>query len=313
MNTYDFANKTYRKFKLTLDDLGYSDEQLIQIKKAASSPEGAIIVSGIAGSGRKTTLYALMKEQLKEQQLNPNGFKAVSVEYIRSYEIDGLIQIPVTMDESIEDPFDYASRRALHIDSDLIMYDELRNEKYFKRFVETIQSGHKVFTSVHASSALGIIQRFKMFDIPNDTMGKQDFISGLIYQTPVPVLCDECAVSFESFKAKAMDIQSKILLKRAESVYSTNELKSLRFKNQTGCEYCSNGHIGRTIVAEVVIPDEVMRKHITKGQIKEAYQYHIENGGKILLDHGIEKVKNGICDIQEMERRIGYLSTNVPE
>jgi len=181
------------KKPLTLEQLGYNKKLTFGIKQSIAQPVGLTIISGTTGSGKSTTLQNILLGKINER----NGeIKVITVEDPPEYFIPGATQVPVIRDEkgNAEQGFSKAIKAAMRSDPDVIMVGEIRDEQSATLTVQAVQSGHQVFSTIHAQSALGILNRIENLGVGRDILGSPEFIAGLIYQKLLPILCPHCSI-----------------------------------------------------------------------------------------------------------------------
>lgn len=287
-----------------LEKLGYTDSQVSAANLAVSKPVGVTVIAGTTGSGKSTSLKNML---LKKIASYAGMIKVITVEDPPEYFISGATQVPVVRSKNAKDgvnPFAAAIRAAMRSDPDVLMIGEVRDHDSAELLVHAVQSGHQVFTTVHASSAIGIVARLAGIGVKRDVLGGTDFLSGLIYQTLLPVLCDKCKVGIDDSGADD-DLKSRL------SRVSENFIDSIRFRGK-GCGACSEtGITGRTVAAEIIIPDNEIMKLIREGDDASALQHWKRNGGKTALHTGIQKMNAGIVDPRDVEHRLGYLTIDL--
>lgn len=181
------------KKPVTLEQLGYNKKLTHSIRLAISQPVGLTIIAGTTGSGKSTTLQNILLSKINER----NGeIKVITVEDPPEYFIPGSTQVPVIRDEkgNAEQGFAKAIKAAMRSDPDIIMVGEIRDNQSASLTVQAVQSGHQVYSTIHAQSALGILPRIENLGVGRDILGNPEFISGLIYQKLLPVLCQHCSI-----------------------------------------------------------------------------------------------------------------------
>lgn len=136
---------------ITLDSLGFNSRQLKEIRKMISIPHGLILISGPTGSGKSTTLNAIMNE------LKNDSLKIISIEDPVEYMMEGISQIQVNEAAGLR--FDAVLSRVLRHDPDIIMVGEIRDEQTARLCVRAALTGHLVLSTVHTNDSLDIIQR----------------------------------------------------------------------------------------------------------------------------------------------------------
>lgn len=289
--------------------LGYSDEQVRMIVAGASKPVGATIIAGTTGSGKSTTLKNILQEKIEKS----NGtIKVITVEDPAEYYIPGATQVPVSRNRKSSDgasSFEAAIRGAMRMDPDILMVGEVRDLVTAKLLISAVQSGHQAFTTVHAPSALSIVSRLASMGVEHEILGSTDFIASLIYQSLLPLLCPTCRVSISQVEKDLSRYHvTPDLLDRIRFV-APNDLDRIYFRDYDGCNNCRYGIKGRTVVAEVVLPDHALLKLFARGQSVDALEHWLSHGGKPILQHGIEKMVAGLVSPVDVEDALGPLSS----
>lgn len=308
------SSKSNEQNTKSLGELGYSVGQSEQIDLAARKTVGVIIVSGVTGSGKSTTLQTLMTLSKTRHQR-----KAYSIEDPVEYKIFGVTQISVQRraDEGGEGAFSAAMRVVLRADPDVVMVGEVRDAETCSLLKQMAQSGHQVMTTVHAASAFDIVQRLSSEELalPREVWGSRNFMSALIYQRLVPLMCPECKVP--------------VLSERSNVPKQTLDLLSGKFGLDltriftTDCEGCAKcegrGTKGVTVVAEVVPYDNKIAKLLKQGLDSDAEDYwrgsriaafsDPDTIGKTAFEHGIYKVQTGEVDPITIENVFEPLQT----
>ncbi|MEZ8292762.1 GspE/PulE family protein [Vibrio splendidus] len=309
-----------------LEPLGYSPKQVDMIEEAMSKPNGAIIMAGVTGSGKTTTIASMVTIRREDNTISPESgcqIKIISIEDPPEVDLP-ITQIPVNVKAAKqrgEEPFAIEMKAALRLDPDIIYVGEVRDSVTAKLLVSASQSGHEVYTTIHAPSGFGIVKRLRSMDVQNDVIGSQDFLSCLIYQSLLPVTCVECSLSYDEFveyQKQTLNDEGndefKIkrfnkLLSRINQVCSSNEIEGLRFISPKGCSNCRDtGVKGRTVVAEVIIPDLTMRSYFESGHDAKAIKHFIDNGGELIIDHAVQKMKDGTVDPRTVEHKLGWIT-----
>lgn len=296
----------------SLNELGYEKSQLTSIRRAVSKPVGAVIMSGTTGSGKSTSLNSMLGEKI---DLNRGRIKVITVEDPPEYALPGATQVPVVRSRSKaqtsadENPFAAVVRAAMRSDPDILMVGEVRDESSAELLIHSVQSGHQVFTTVHAGSGIDIISRLRSNGIPDDVLGGQNFISALMYQSLIPILCEKCGLTIKEFSEKVNTDQEQDCLDRIYKYVKPSLIDSLRFENTDGdCPHCSMGRIGRSVASEVILPDAYMLSCFRNKQDTDALMHYRRKGGKIALEHGMLKVLKGRVDIRQVETKLDQIT-----
>jgi type II secretory ATPase GspE/PulE/Tfp pilus assembly ATPase PilB-like protein len=310
------------QLSLGLNDLGYDQEHTRLLQKAQIQPSGVTIIAGTTGSGKSTTLATLLAEIHRR---TAGTKKILTTEDPPEYTIRGANQINLSAKEDVqnheESVFVRAIKVAMRCDPDIIMVGEVRDSKSSALLSSAVVSGHQVFTTVHAASAMAIIDRLIQLEFDRHILTSPGFLSLLVYQTLAPILCDRCRIPLKSMQQKSLSLEMQELMGRLMQVldspaYHSHQheyLESIYFANQDGCDYCRRGYIGRTVFAEMVSPDSTLLQHFRDNNYDAAIRHWRQNGGKTVLEHGIEKMLKGVVDPRSVEDRCGYLSNVVQE
>lgn len=297
--------------KIDLNKLGYSREQLSKTRRAVAKPQGAIIMAGTTGSGKSTSLNAMLSEKIAHHQ---GRIKVITVEDPPEYTLEGATQVPIVRSRSAAkegadvNPFASTVRAAMRSDPDILMIGEVRDHHSAELLIHAVQSGHQVFSTIHASSGIDVISRLRSNGVTDDVLGGHNFIAALMYQTLVQTVCKHCSTDFEHFKKHVHDEASEDLIHRVYRYLGSAQAKHLRFIDHKGCPHCRNGVTGRTVAAEVILPDAYMRRAFRENQDSDAMMHYAYNGGKFALHHGIEKLLQGQCDILDVEHKLDQIA-----
>ena len=292
-----------------LQDLGYAAAQIGMISLGMSKPTGAVIFAGTTGSGKSTSMKVLLTEKIRKAK---DTIKVITVEDPPEYFIPGATQSPVVRSKKSDDeknPFAASIRAAMRSDPDIIMVGEVRDDVSAKLLRDAVQSGHQVFTTVHAESAMQIVSRLNGMGLERDVLGDTGFLSAMIWQSLLPVLCPDCSVPLSEKLARGElhDKQDTALLRRLSVVCDVSS-DDIRFRG-CGCSRCAGSGIkGRTVAAEVIVPDHVIQRHIREGNNSEAWMHWRKKGGMTALEHGISKMRKGLVDPYELEEYLGFMT-----
>lgn len=296
--------------KKRLESLGYTQEQIKAIKQMVSMPTGLTLVVGETGSGKSTTITALM-ELLYEMYDGRGSFQ--SVEDPPEYNLKGTQQSPVVKQRDKGDPQDVnyfakAIRSSMRRDPDVLLIGEIRDEQTAKAAISATQSGHKVLATLHASSAAAAISRLADLGMPREVMGSPGFFAGIFFQALVPVLCEDAK---EDAGINGENAYGPELVERL----SVNHVTSgERLFTRGTSPSCPTGIAGRTVVAEVMQFDDDMldmiknaedaklrQTWLTKG-VESGYEY---GAGMTYRRHAWMKVRDGIACAKDVEKKVG--------
>jgi type II secretory ATPase GspE/PulE/Tfp pilus assembly ATPase PilB-like protein len=292
-----------------LQVLGYTEQQVEDLNNITSRPVGSLIIAGVTGSGKSTTMKNLL------MYINANtGYrlKIYSIEDPPEYNIAKITQIPVVIGKDFDptkmSPFEKPIKACMRGDPDIIMIGEVRDKITGDLTKKAIQSGHQVLTTVHATSGVGIIDRFQDFGLTRSVLGSPDFLTGLIYQKLMPIVCNHCCIDFhkliQSDNATKNDLE--IYQRMATAVPNLSKF-TINKRSESGCEHCKGmGVKGRTVCAEVIMIDLEMMQFIEHAETIKLIKYwrglndgkpESENmSGKTCMEHAFQKLLNGfIC------------------
>ncbi len=291
----------------SFEELGYSADQCRQLHTAARKPKGLTVIAGPTGSGKSTTLKTLMTcSPTRHQRIQ------YSFEEPVEYKMFGVSQLSRQRSATETDTKDVlaAILAILRGDPDELMVGEIRDHQMASLVKMFVQSGHKSATSLHASSAIEIIGRLTSSEIgmPREVMDGRNFITALICQLLVPLLCTECRIPAYEASDDFFPKETRNALRNRFAV----DPDRMFVTNPVGCAHCDNkGTNGQTVIAEVVRPDITMRRLFGKGLDAEAEELWRSSRiaafdeedctGKTYLEHGIYKASIGIIDPVTLE------------
>lgn len=185
------------KKQLTLEDLGYSFKEISDIERMNANSEGAIIIAGVTGSGKSTTLKTLIEKKIVDREFK---IKVITIEDPPEYTIKGAQQVPITRDaaqggvDAAKKAYLKTMEAAVRSDPDVIMIGEVRDTLSANTLRSATESGHGVFATVHAPGIFNIIGRLQNFELDDAVITSPKFISGLVYQKLIKKVCSHCSI-----------------------------------------------------------------------------------------------------------------------
>jgi type II secretory ATPase GspE/PulE/Tfp pilus assembly ATPase PilB-like protein len=185
---------------------------------------------------------------------------------------------------------------------DRIMIGEIRDAASASLAFEASMTGHQVWTTLHANDALTIPFRLRDLGVESYKLSDPDLLTGLISQRLVRILCPHCSLYINE-----SDL-SYNLLARLEKI--DVPVEKLRVHNIKGCEFCGegSGYKGRSVIAEIILPDVTFMELIEQGKKEEAHKYWLTHlNGRSLMEHMIDRIKAGEVDPHDAERIMGPL------
>ncbi len=278
----------------TFDKMGLSDRNFELIKSAAKKPFGMVLSSGPTGSGKSTTLYALLRI------LNQESVNIVTLEDPIEYSIEGVNQSQVKPE--IGYTFSEGLRQILRQDPNIIMVGEIRDEETANLAIHSALTGHVVLSTLHTNSAAGVIPRLidmgiKPFLIPST-------LRVAISQRLIRTLCDHCKK-----KVKANDKVKNYILANLKNL-PAHARDTISIPNPfyiyevNGCEQCNfKGYKGRVGLYEVLSMDEEMADVILKTPTDNAVLKVAQKQGMLTMaQEGMIKVLLGETTLEEIAR-----------
>lgn len=264
---------------LNVEKLGFSNENLSKFKKIIYNPHGIVLVTGPTGSGKSTTLFAVLNE------LNTPEKKLITVEDPVEYQLKGINQVHVNQKSGLT--FGRVLRSILRQDPDIVMVGEIRDEETAQIAVRAALTGHLVLSTLHTNDAVSSITRMVDMGVPPYLLAAT--LKGVIAQRLVRKLCDNCKKRYYPGPEE-----------RALMDFKPGEFL---FK-EDGCSKCSSaGYKGRLAVHEVLVIDDDLEKMIAgKASELEIKELACQKGMKTLKEDAINKVKKGLTSYTEMAR-----------
>ncbi|EEB8600559.1 Flp pilus assembly complex ATPase component TadA [Salmonella enterica] len=295
----------------TLENLGYLPEQIRLIQRILRIPEGMVILSGPTGSGKSTTLRACSDLYLKRTRYKK---RLLTVEDPPEGRIVGAIQTPILCDKAdeaeVRRAWERALSSALRLDPDAILPGELRDLISILAGIFAAQTGHLVFTTLHANSAFSIPERMITMGANAGLVADAQLLIGLISQRLVQVLCPACRIPW-SVKKEQLTTEEREYLGKYCTVEGVCRPENLHFRNEDGCPSCrkavtingrqvatvGKGVGGRSVVAEVVRPDTTLFRLLIQEGKEAAKAYWLsELGGITRRTHLLHKLNDGLVD-----------------
>ena len=282
--------------KLTLGNLGLKGLAYDQLMSQADKKQGMILNSGPTGSGKTTTLYALMNK------INTPDKKIITIENPVEYRLDGIVQTQIEAERGYT--FANGLRAIVRQDPDILLVGEIRDEETAEIAVHSALTGHLVFSTVHANSSAGVIPRIIDLGI-KPTLINSAF-NGCIAQRLLRKLCPHCKekyqpakVTIENFKKMLSIISPKAKVEIPKKIDYLWRAK--------GCPKCQGiGYKGRIGIFEIlIISEEIKEKIQNLASENEIMKTALGNGMVTMEQDGILKSLEGETSIEELQRVTG--------
>jgi len=280
--------------QFALPDLGLSSENLKKINKAIKNPHGMILVTGPTGSGKTTTLYAVLKI------LNKREVHIATIEDPVEYDIEGVTQIQVNPKTDIT--FAKGLRSIVRQDPDIVMVGEIRDQETADISINAALTGHLVLSTLHTNDAATTLPR--LLDMGMEPFLVASTINLIVAQRLVRKICPNCRASFELTAEEQTLVKSYEKLSLALKTKGYQDLKKIRVYHGGGCKVCNNtGYSGRLGIFEILEMNEQIKKLVlSHASSDEITKQAVEDGMTTLLEDGLDKMLNGVTTLDEVLR-----------
>lgn len=267
----------------TLEGLGMRADDLQRLRALYAKPYGCILISGPTGSGKSTTLYAVLKE------LSDPGRKVISVEDPVECDMADVTQMEVNAAVGLT--FAAGLRTVLRSDPDVVMIGEIRDPETAEIAVRAALTGHLVLSSIHTNDAPSALTRLSDMSVPAYVSSSS--MVGIVAQRLARRLCDRCK--------SPVEFPETTLL---EAGFSEEEIPGLRLSGPVGCSECSGtGYRGRVGIFEVMAMNDDIRASFLAGEPSDRIRTAaIHHGMRTLRRDALDKVAGGEIGLDEVER-----------
>jgi type IV pilus assembly protein PilB len=261
---------------LDLVRLGFNARQVEQIRRAIKLPYGLVFLTGPTGSGKTTTLYAILNE-IKNPTRN-----IITIEDPVEYKLDGVNQVQIKPEIGLT--FASALRSFLRQDPDVMLVGEVRDLETAQICTRSALTGHLVLSTLHTNDAPSAITRLMDIGIENYILAPSLLL--VVAQRLVRKLCPECKQAYEPAPEQVKSIPLK-----ADLIYKPK-----------GCLKCNNtGYRGRACAAEVMVMNQQLQELINqKASFQKIRELAKASGMHTLYESGIEQVEQGITSLEEI-------------
>src|SRR3954469_15605554 len=283
LRVLDKESMSEKFHKLTLDVVGFGEDDLKKFRRYIAEPYGMVLVTGPTGSGKTTTLYAALNEIKSDED------KFITIEDPVEYQIRGITQIPVNEKKGLT--FARGLRSILRHDPDKIMVGEIRDAETAQIAINAALTGHLVFTTVHANNVVDVIGRFR-----NIGVEAYNFVSSLnciLAQRLVRLICEHCKqqvpYSTDVLEASGLDVQ---------------EWRNVPLFEGQGCIECGGtGYRGRTAIHEILdLSDRVREIILAKKPSSEIRKVAKDEGMHFLRESALMRVRAGVTTLKEINK-----------
>lgn len=302
---------------LTYEQLGYAESQMMLWREAAKMSAGFIIIAGVTGSGKTTTLKTFI-----ETHPGSGSCSFYSIEDPVEYPLKSVHQIPLQRDlmdkAGSAAKFNEVVGALMRGDPDGVLVGEIRDNATAMAGQQIVETGHMAAGTVHAHLLSGILPRLTNDEVgmSREVLTNPNMLSLLAYQALAPVLCPHCAIGkHEAISAASTQAEVDHIQSLCDDVDGRFGLDSgrLRFKRIGGCAECNGrGTKGLTVVAEMMIPDRTWLSLSREGKDYEAVMHYrsfsdrnflsSDMTGKTVFEHALFKAMNQQLDPRQCER-----------
>lgn len=270
--------------QITIDGLGFGDNELETFHNLIHRPYGIILVTGPTGSGKTTTLYSAL-QTIKSVEDN-----IMTCEDPIEYELDGINQSAVNVKAGLT--FAVQLRAILRQDPDVILVGEIRDRETAEIAFQAAMTGHLVLSTLHCNDAPSAITRLIDMGIEPYLIGSS--VIGVLAQRLVRTLCPRCKVAYEP----TIEELAILGLQNMEG--------KAQFYRSNGCNTCnSRGYAGRVPVFEVMPVNEKMRRlTINNPTADQVRDIALSEGMRTMKMHAADKILAGITSVDEVRRKV---------
>jgi len=265
---------------VNLDALGMPRAILDRMTELAQKPHGMVLVTGPTGSGKTTTLYAVLGLRTAAAE------KIITIEDPIEYQLPGITQVPVHAQAGVT--FATALRSILRQDPDVLMVGEMRDSETATLAVQAAMTGHLVLTTLHTNDALGAIPRLTDLGVPGYLVAAT--VGAVLAQRLVRRVCLGC---------RTIDRETHLPSRLVPA-----EVRTAALVRGVGCAACrGTGYQGRLGVFELVVVTDAMREAVTEGANRNRlHALAVDAGWRALADDAWTKVVDGLTTPEEVLR-----------
>ncbi|MBI2636938.1 MAG: type II/IV secretion system protein, partial [Parcubacteria group bacterium] len=279
---------------LQFEDLGLRGKSFNDLKREVERPNGMILTTGPTGSGKTTTLYAILNK------LNDEETKIITLEDPIEYKLEGINQSQI--DKSRDYDFAKGLRSILRQDPDVVMVGEIRDLETADVAINAALTGHLVLSTLHTNDASGAIPRFLAIGIAPFLLAPA--VNAIIGQRLVRKICEQCKEKVEldsAMLSRVLEVAKSIPANAGASI----DPADVAFYHGKGCAVCNNsGYKGRIGIFEIftLTPDiekMILAEKVSENDIKAAAQ---KAGMLTMVQDGLLKAADGITTVSEVFR-----------
>ena len=263
------------KVVLDLNQLGFDPKQLEQMRKAMSAPYGLVFLTGPTGSGKTTTLYAMLNEMRGPTK------NILTIEDPVEYKLDGINQVQIKPEIGLT--FAAALRSFLRQDPDIMLVGEVRDLETAQICIRSALTGHLVLSTLHTNDAPSAVNR--LMDIGIEPYMLAPSLIVVVAQRLIRKLCPDCKEAYEPVGAELRNVKIK-----SDLIYRAK-----------GCPSCNHtGYKGRMCVAEVMMVNEQIQEQINlRSPFQKIREIARQTGMLTFFDMAVKKAEAGVTSLEE--------------
>ena len=266
--------------QLSLNNLGMTAADKQDLENLIQLPHGIILVTGPTGSGKSTTLYAILSA------LNTPGRNILTVEDPVEYELEGIGQTQVNT--RVDMSFARGLRAILRQDPDVVMVGEIRDTETAQIAVQASLTGHLVLSTLHTNSASGAVTRLRDMGVESFLLSSS--LAGIIAQRLVRRLCPQCR-------------QFTPVSPQQAQMFKHHQLAVTTIGTPVGCPHChQSGYQGRMAIHEMMVVTPELRAAIHENVDEQALERLVRQQHNALIKNGLQKVIRGDTSWDEVMR-----------
>ncbi len=272
-----------RSIQMSTEHLGMVPDQAEMFERTIHQPHGMLLITGPTGSGKTTTIYVAIKS------LTTGSKNIISIEDPIEFRIDGVNQIQVNTTAGLT--FASGLRSVLRQDPDVIVVGEIRDKETAEISVNSVLTGHLVFSTLHTVDASASVAR--LIDLGVSPRQFADALALVVAQRLIRLVCQYCGEPYEPTDDEL------------EAIDLSRPLKGYDFKKGAGCQVCNNtGYYRRTGIFEFLKPSDRLRIEIESGNLStgQIREIAIQAGMRTLRQEGLKLLRAGRTTVEETAR-----------
>jgi len=277
----------YTKSTEGLESLGFTEKNLLKIKRMIEVPNGIILITGATGTGKSTTCYTML------QYLNNEDTNIITVEDPIEMNIEGINQVQVNSEIGLT--FGRVLRSILRQDPNIILIGEIRDTETAQIAVRASITGHLVFSTIHTNNSLSTIERLLDMDVERYLLSSA--LTGIVSQKLARRLCPTCRKKRPTTNYEKIVFQENLHI-NVEEIDDVDPEKH--------CDKCRNGYYGRIAIQEVLMLNDRIREAINDNNLPREKLHELVYQGDVttLLQDGLQKVLEGITTFEEIYKNV---------